>query len=72
MLADFRRDVSDPGPLSERDSEPSQALTSYLTASPTITERLSNNLPDNNKKKRLEEKIASLDVKIKAKASGNV
>ncbi|KAK7700994.1 hypothetical protein SLS64_010588 [Diaporthe eres] len=50
---------------------PSQTLTSYLSASPTITERIANNLPDKNRKKRLEEKIANLDVKIRGKGSGS-
>ncbi|POS78199.1 hypothetical protein DHEL01_v203415 [Diaporthe helianthi] len=49
---------------------PSQTLTSYLSASPTITERISNNMPDRNRKKKLEEKIASLDIKIKGKGCG--
>ncbi|KAI3394835.1 hypothetical protein diail_2172 [Diaporthe ilicicola] len=51
------------------DVEPgvSQALASYLSAPPTVTERLSNHLPKDNRKKRLAEKIASLD----SKAMGN-
>lgn len=57
--------------LSHGESGPSQTLTSYLSASPTITERISNNLPDKNRKKRLAEKIASLDAKIKGKGSGS-
>lgn len=57
--------------LSHVESGTSQTLTSYLSASPTITERVSNNLPDKNRRKRLEDKIASLDSKIRGKGSGS-
>ncbi|KAI7775533.1 hypothetical protein LA080_006726 [Diaporthe eres] len=50
-------------------SGPSQTLTSYLSASPTITERIANNLPDKNRKKRLQEKIANLEAKTRGKGS---
>ncbi|KAG8159575.1 hypothetical protein KVR01_010212 [Diaporthe batatas] len=52
-------------------SIPSQAFTLYLSVSPTITGRISNNMPDKDRKKRLVEQIASLDVKMKGKGSGN-
>ncbi|KAG6358307.1 hypothetical protein INS49_014191 [Diaporthe citri] len=61
--------VSGDTPLGE--SGPSQTLTSYVSASPTITERISNNLPDKNRKKRLETKITSLDAIIRGKGSGS-
>lgn len=56
--------------LSYRASGASYALTSYLSASPTINERISNGMPDKNREKRLAEKTASLDVKIKGKGYG--
>ncbi|KAG8158189.1 hypothetical protein KVR01_011950 [Diaporthe batatas] len=51
-------------------SGPSHALTSYLSALPTITEKISNSIPERNREERLEEDLARLDVKINGKGSG--